>query len=443
MCGKTETNMSTELLSPAAQAAYRQLAGTVAVAVASAEAHAKASHERFNIFSTLLKEHDEVRLHTRFIHCLLDPSGSHDCGSLFLDLFFETLAKLGAADKDGKDVGFTRLSKTSGWIVHKEASRSPHGQIDLLLECSGFYGIAIENKIHAGEQTAQLSSYGDYLRSRYGDSFHLIYLTLDGKKGYTAGDHGYLRISYKEHILSWLDSCLRETYHIIPVNQALIQYRAVVRRLTNQNLESEFMKPVLEMIRQNPDIVRYGEILTRSIDAIRSEVLDDIASRLIARAKASDCEALLKPSLQGGRFGTDPAAALWITPFSTSALRMIPYKIWFEVNYGRILLGMKVPEGIDRADTKLKPLFAEMNRVMSQDSGRSESYEPSPNGAWPTGWDKPIDPLNDDLIANWMNPAQMDAEVDRVWRAIENHIRLLERAYLASVEKDPSLSLGA
>src|ERR1035437_7363359 len=45
----------------------------IAEAHIRAEERAKAAHERFNVFTTLLGENDEVLLHTRFLHCLLDP----------------------------------------------------------------------------------------------------------------------------------------------------------------------------------------------------------------------------------------------------------------------------------------------------------------------------------------------------------------------------------
>lgn len=66
-----------------------------------ADERARVTHERFNIFTTLLKEEDEVRLHTRFIHCLLDPAGFHDCGTLFLDLFLAALKKLPGENHEG------------------------------------------------------------------------------------------------------------------------------------------------------------------------------------------------------------------------------------------------------------------------------------------------------------------------------------------------------
>lgn len=417
---------------------YLAITKEILTALAKEESHAKATHERFNVFSILLNESDEVRLHTRFLHCLLDPRGAHDCDSLFLKLFLQTLLELQLVTHNDKRVESPISINERKWTVSKEASLPGHGQIDLLLESPGF-GIAIENKIHAGEQPKQLECYKDYLQKRHGSSFALIYLTLDGKIAYTAGQHDYYRISYKEHILAWLDSCLRETYHIIPVNQALIQYRAVVRRLTKQNLESEFMKPVLEMIRQNPDIVRFREIFFNSINEVRNDVLDDFAGRLIARAKSSGCDAGLNhPSLKGGRFGMYNEASIWITPHVPSAIGSIPYKIWLEFKDERILLGMKVPEGVDTLDARDRRLFDEMNQLMNQDSERSDTRVPwtGANGAWLTGWDIPVDPLNDDVIANWMKPGHLKAEVDRVWEAIENHIRVLERAYLAVIKKD-------
>jgi hypothetical protein len=437
MCRGPETNMTTELLSSEAQATYKQLTKTVAVAVASAEAHAKASHERFNIFSTLLKESDEVRLHTRFIHCLLDPSGSHDCGPLFLDLFFESLATLVVRDRNGKELDFKSLAKISNWTVHKEASRPPHGQIDLLLESSGFFGIAIENKIHAGEQAAQLSSYGDYLHRRYDKCFHLIYLTLDGKEGYTAGDHGYLRISYERHVLHWLEACLRETYNIVPINQVIIQYRAVVRRLTHQNLENEFMKSVLDFIRQNPDIVRHRDIVTNAVNMVRAEVLDDFAAGLMTAVLAFADDADVNPGRRDGKFSV--AGGLWITPHAGSVLSALGFKIRLEVYRDTLILGIKIPDGLNRQDAGIQGLLLEMNRLMTEHAERSETRVPfTTNKAWPTGWDVPVAPLNDDVIAEWMRSrAGMNSEVARLSEAVRRHISLLERAYTAASEQVP------
>ena len=94
----------------------------------------KASHERFNVFTTLLDAHDEVCLHTRFLHCLLDPKSCHDCNSLFLGLFFETLTELPCEDHDGGPVTLNLPTSKQLWTVEIEGPRDGVGRIDLLLK---------------------------------------------------------------------------------------------------------------------------------------------------------------------------------------------------------------------------------------------------------------------------------------------------------------------
>ena len=60
------------------------------------EAQQKALKSRFNVFTALLKFDDEVKLHSRWLHYLLNPKADHDCGTQFLDLFMKILLKKGA-----------------------------------------------------------------------------------------------------------------------------------------------------------------------------------------------------------------------------------------------------------------------------------------------------------------------------------------------------------
>jgi hypothetical protein len=55
------------------------------------KAQQKALKSRFNVFTAVLKHDDEVRLHTRWLHYLLNPHADHDCDTLFLKLFINTL----------------------------------------------------------------------------------------------------------------------------------------------------------------------------------------------------------------------------------------------------------------------------------------------------------------------------------------------------------------
>ena len=52
---------------------------------------AYATGEKFNIFSVLKLETDEVRLHSRLIGELLNPRGNHGQEELFLKLFIKSI----------------------------------------------------------------------------------------------------------------------------------------------------------------------------------------------------------------------------------------------------------------------------------------------------------------------------------------------------------------
>ena len=249
------SSMSATSISVQGLEQFRDLAQLIDDATQGAEFRAKTRHERFNVFTTLLLSHDEVRLHTRFLQCLLNPEGYHDCGSVFLNLFFEVLADSPAVNHDGETVSFTPPPPNTAWKVEKEASRGQFGQIDLLLE-SDVLRIALENKIYAVEQENQLARYTEYLGQKSTPRL-VIYLTLDGKLSDTHNGAPYLRISYAHHILRWLDKCIWETVRISSINQTLIQYRELVRNLTGQTLATTAMKTIADFIQQHPDIIRY------------------------------------------------------------------------------------------------------------------------------------------------------------------------------------------
>ena len=122
----------------------------------------------FNLFTTLLKASNEVRLHSRFLSFLLNPNGEHCQGSLFLDLFLE---KCGLAY-------FLDTSNTSVFAEHKS--------IDLYLT-DGNNHIIIENKIWAGDQQKQIKRYIETIKEENKDinlteNLVVIYLSLDRKE---------------------------------------------------------------------------------------------------------------------------------------------------------------------------------------------------------------------------------------------------------------------
>lgn len=397
-----------------------------------AEAQAKVTHERFNVFTTLLSAHDEVRLHTRFIRNLLNPAGTHDCGSLFLDLFFATLEETPALDHAGDPVTWKPTPKGTKWLVQKEASVA-EGQIDLLLETAGC-GIAIENKVYAGEQADQLTRYARYLtRRRHVDS-RLLFLTLDGKAATTHGTASYLRISYAQHIMAWLEKCLRETYRFIPINQVLLQYREVVRQLTGQTLDTALMKNVTEFIYDNPDIIRYRQQIVAGIGGARVAFMDRLAEGII-NGMGDGFRVRLRPDLGQKSFGSHDNGALIITPPPSSPLLEAPFEIWVEhiSKWYGVVVGVESKFGKPPLTEGQRNLLNRMDQLLEApelaDYHKADPRVLWDGTEWPTGWHNLIEhPIDDQRLATLIE-TPIEKAISSVCEGIRTHIALLERVY--------------
>lgn len=205
--------------------------------------HAQA--RAFNVFSILREESDEVGLHTVFLEALLNPSGSHGCGCALLELFF---AELGVPLQDSADL--------NGAVVERERRTAESGQIDLLIELPrARLVVVVENKIHAGDQERQLERYHKRAAQRAGQDGRvgIFYLTLHGTEP-SARSLGELPlekvicVSYREHILRWLDRCLKKTARHPALRETLAQYEELIKKLTGQSMNDETRDSVIGLL---------------------------------------------------------------------------------------------------------------------------------------------------------------------------------------------------
>ena len=246
-----------------------------------------ATKGRFNLFTTLLAIGDETRLHSRFITHLLNPKGNHDCDNLFLNLFIDTISESNLfPDKEIKNI-FEDIKIQNCELVRTEKPADGR-RIDIYLHFNKSV-IAIENKIWASEQPNQIFDYGDFIDSNEKKNF-LFYLTLDGKDSETAeitdenskkSNVEYFPISYKEHILKWLEKCLQATYKYVNINQAIQQYKNVIKQLTNQTMENEEMKEINELIKAHPLIIKYQNEINNSINETWNKYRNEFWKKLL------------------------------------------------------------------------------------------------------------------------------------------------------------------
>ena len=212
--------------------------------------------ENYNLFSILSIERYELK-HSALIANLLDPKGSHGCGDAFLRAFFEIALKERAYPFEECTLPHSYTEYYTGPIAGDTG-----GRIDILVK-SSHYGLIIENKIYAGDQDKQLTRYDNYGKETFGaDGYLLVYLTLygcDASKESTATksaeEVGYLRLSYAEDILRWLEQCVRLADNKPLVRESLNQYIRTIKQLTYQDMNQENIQKIIDLAVDHPEVV--------------------------------------------------------------------------------------------------------------------------------------------------------------------------------------------
>lgn len=219
--------------------------------------------ESYNLLSILGLFKYELK-HSAILANLLDPHGSHGCGSAFLRAFFDVLS-IPYPFEDDKQV----TSRTE--VYAGKVTESTGGRIDILVSCKG-YGLIIENKIYAEDQNSQLVRYDTYGKEQFA-RYDLLYLTLSGSEASEqsvttkAGlKVDYRPISYADKGLVWLTQCARLAYDKPLVRESINQYIQIIKQLTYQDMNQENINEIVKLGVDNPEAV-----------AILSSMRNDIA----------------------------------------------------------------------------------------------------------------------------------------------------------------------
>lgn len=141
----------------------------------------------FNLFEAIGAVRQELR-HSDFLAFLLDPSGNHALGDLFLKELLKR-ALLGAANPplSPVDIDVADLSRAE---VRREWKN-----IDLfILDSASGFDCTIENKVDSGEHSDQLGRYRRAVESEYPGHRHIfVFLTPDGR---LPQDQAFIPFSY-------------------------------------------------------------------------------------------------------------------------------------------------------------------------------------------------------------------------------------------------------
>lgn len=261
----------------------------------------------------------------------------------------------------------------------------------------------------------------------------LLYLTRFGEPSTTHEGTCYLRISYREHVLIWLEKCLRATYAQIPINQALLQYRAVVRQVVELPTDPEIMEEAIKFVKENPDIFRYGETIQNASNEVRLRFLQDIYEGVSIGLAGIYT---FKPLKEHPSLGREEETNFRLIPKDQeNPLFSSGYHLTFEYwatagraryAYGRWLFGLDIGRNVTDAD---RPFFEMMKDYILQ-SGADESYKGPIDKApaWPVGWWELIPDLTDEILASELTSPNL-SRPERLRHEIESKILILSAAF--------------
>ncbi len=198
--------------------------------------------ERFNVFEICGVAYYEV-MHSTIIANFLDPNGSHGQKDLFLKLFLNVVGDETSLDTSSSNVYTEYVIKD--------------GRIDILIEDNKGRGVIIENKIYASDQNEQLIRYNSFAEAKYKSGYTIYYLTLAGYDASekSAKDVKYKKISYTNHILSWVENCIKESSTTPLIRETLVQYSNHLKQLTNQDMETNNKEKLLQEMVNHADAV--------------------------------------------------------------------------------------------------------------------------------------------------------------------------------------------
>jgi len=237
----------------------------------------KFSGEKFNIFNLLNLSGNELS-HSKIIATLLDQKGMHGKDNKFLELF---LSCIGIKDYSINNV----ITETEKFIGPISDDNTKGGRIDILLKDENSKQIFIENKIYANDGENQLLRY-----NKYDPKADLLYLTLDEREPSENSipkdmKDKYTPISYKVHILKWLELCKKESIDNPILRETLTQYIVLINQLTGQTRSKEMQKEILDVILKDVDNISAAFNISHNIDEIKLQILKDKFEPLMCNLK--------------------------------------------------------------------------------------------------------------------------------------------------------------
>ena len=220
------------------------------------ERHQAGRRDPFNVFTALRSPSDEVNLHSRFLHALLDHWDPNE----------QRRANLADFVKEDFMEKVPFVFTSDGAKVERERHN-----IDILFTNDSRQALAIENKIYADDQDRQIEKYYKELKERYYKDVHVLYLTIDGHdpSEMSTGDldkEKYSTIAYGE-ILDWLKLCQKRAYDEPELRESVAQYLHLIRKMTGNDRGRKYMNELRDLLLQGNNLLIARDLGNVVVDA--------------------------------------------------------------------------------------------------------------------------------------------------------------------------------
>lgn len=259
-----------------------ELLKDVADLIARYEKTREAGRKPYNIFEVLGISYKEVIM-CRFLTDLLNPSGAHHRGAVYLKLFLRDI--LCYSDLSDEEIEQCR--------VYSEFPIDQERRIDIVISSKTKF-IPIEVKINAREQESQCYDYYQYA-VKNDKTAKVVYLTKFrtkpsgfstekqiGNMKYNLQSDQIICVSFQKDIKLWIEKILEDEHgEMRPVME---QFHYVVKQMTGQTDEGT-QKMIKKMILENANNFRAGLEIANVMDAVKAELIVSVMKEFETQMK--------------------------------------------------------------------------------------------------------------------------------------------------------------
>ena len=222
----------------------------------------------FNLFSVLRTAHDEVNLHSRFLHALLDHRDHRTKSRENLRDFAQSVLK---------------IHSQFDW-TNSEVQRETY-DIDILITLGTRVAIVIENKIFDPGREGQLYKYWKRMKSEGFGDIRLVYVTLYGrlppkKSTDRLSQEIVIRVGYNSKpFRDWLSNCQQRAFDEPELRESIVQYLWLVQELTGTDPKGGYMDALKELLKEGNNL-RSADDIARAIPEAKIDLELDLWKRM-------------------------------------------------------------------------------------------------------------------------------------------------------------------